>query len=82
MAAWRESDYAQLSDKMGRRIPGSAGSALCKDLGAPPGEPATQRRRVTNLFRNRAGTLALVLAVALALWVPVLAVIGAIWGAL
>jgi hypothetical protein len=35
---------------------------------------------MSDLFRNRAGALALVLALTLALWALVFAVVGLIWG--
>ena len=45
---------------------------------------ATKRRNrwppVSEFFRNRAGTLALVLAVTLALWALILAVASMVWG--
>jgi hypothetical protein len=37
---------------------------------------------VSDLFRNRAGTLALVLALTLALWVVVFTLVGIVWGGL
>lgn len=79
MAAWREQGYAQPTENIGRRIP-RQGSALCKHFGVWPREPATAVSPVTSLFRNRAGTLALILALSLALWAAVLAVLGAMWG--
>jgi hypothetical protein len=79
MATRGRRDYPKLQRTFGRRIPRER-SARCLPLGNKAAQKRASRLpSVSDLFRSRAGTLALVLALTVALWAVVFAVASLVW---
>ena len=80
MATRRRQDYLEFQRMFGRRIPRERGARCLPKRSEAAPKRVKRRPPMSDLFRNRAGALALVLALTLALWALVFAIVGLIWG--